>query len=110
MPETEGIDAFLQEWSGENNLFVPPAKDILKVLNRIQSSKNILGTLVVPYWTSKSYWAVIQEEGKFTKFITDSISIEDASQMLRQGMFRGSFLGSRDYNGGLWALKINSSY
>ena len=108
MPETEGVDAFMQEWSGENNLFVPPVKETLKGLNRIQSTKNMFGTLVVPHWTAKPYWAVIQRDGKFANFITDSIFINDASQVLRHGMFRGALLGSKDYNGGLWALKINS--
>ena len=45
VPETKGMDAVLQEWSEENNLFVPPVKVILKVLNCIQSSKKILVTL-----------------------------------------------------------------
>ena len=71
VPETEEVDAFVQDWHGENNLFVPPVKEILKVLNRIRTTKNVFGTLVIPHWTSKPFWAVIQREGEFTEFIVD---------------------------------------
>ena len=65
VPNTEAVDAFLQNWSGVNNLFVLPVKDILRLLKRLEQTKNIIGTLIIPHWTSKAYWAVIQKEGIF---------------------------------------------
>ena len=56
----------------------------------------------------KPYWSVIQKNGKFLDFVKDYIFIRDDSQVLRHGMFKGSLLGSKDFNGGFWALKIES--
>jgi len=104
VPGTEGVDTFMQDWRGENNLFVPPVKDILRTVNRIESNKNIVGTLVIPHWTSKPYWAV-----KFNSFIIDSVYITDAALVLRHGMFNGSLLGSESFHSGIWALRILSN-
>lgn len=108
VPNTEAVDAFLQNWSGENNLFVPPVNDILRVLKKLEQSENIVGTLIIPHWTSKAFWAVIQKDGVFAKFISDSLFIDDSSQVLRHGMFKSALLGSKDFHVGLWALKINT--
>lgn len=105
--DTEAVDAFTQDWRGENNWFVPPVKCISRLLNRIEKTEKVKGTLIIPHWTSKPFWAIVQKEGKFKEFIKDSIFISDASKVLEPGRFTGSFLGN-EYEGGLWALKIES--
>ena len=35
VPKTEEIHAFVQEWREENNLFIPPVKEILATKNSL---------------------------------------------------------------------------
>ena len=60
VPGTEAIDAFTQDWRFEHNLLVPPVKHIVRVLNLIRSIPDIRAVLVVPLWTSVSFWPLLR--------------------------------------------------
>ncbi len=57
-PDSEACDAFFKNWENESNLLVPPVKEIPKVLERLSKGR-IRGVLVVPYWTSASFWPLL---------------------------------------------------
>ena len=52
------FDAFYQDWSHENCLVVPPVPIVARV-GIFMFHNGFKGTLVVPYWTSASYWPLI---------------------------------------------------
>ena len=58
VPGCENIDALKQNWSKENNWIVPPPRLIVDCLNKINSER-VKGVLVVPKWTSASYWPIL---------------------------------------------------
>ena len=73
-PSTNGIDAFQQEWRGENNWLVPPIPLITKTLLYAKEEK-CHGTLVVPKWIGSSFWPLIKgnKELGFEDFVKDYV-------------------------------------
>ena len=67
-PGTEGIDAFDQCWSNENNWIVPPPSLIPRVINKILREK-ASSTLIVPEWKSSPYWPLLLDGEHFKSFI-----------------------------------------
>ena len=71
-PGSEGVDAFAQDWSNENNWLVPPIHLILRCLGFLRVSKAI-ATLIVPCWSSSVFWPVLtNSDGSFKDFVVDS--------------------------------------
>jgi hypothetical protein len=54
-PGTSGVDAFVYDWSSDNNWLVPPVHCIPNVLKHMLFYKCV-GTLVVPKWKSALFW------------------------------------------------------
>jgi hypothetical protein len=57
---TEAVDAFSQNWSGENNWLVPPIYAVIRTVKHLVAGK-AQGTLIIPKWTSAAYWPLIFE-------------------------------------------------
>jgi hypothetical protein len=53
-PSFEAVDAFTQNWSGENNFLVPPIYSVVRAIKHLVYSKAI-GTLIIPTWVSAPY-------------------------------------------------------
>ena len=76
-PESEAVDAFLQNWECENNLLAPPVKDIPRLVRYI-SGRRGRGTLVIPFWESAMYWPMLcAGNNTFYHFIKDYTIFED---------------------------------
>ena len=107
-PHTEAVDAFLQDWGNDNNLLVPPIKDIPLVLDYVKKRK-VLGTLVIPLWESASYWPLLcSENGQFCYFVKDFLIFDNPEEVLQPGPCPFALLGSRNFRGNLIALKVCS--
>jgi hypothetical protein len=52
---TEAVDAFSQNWSGDNNWLVPPIYAVIRTAKHVVACK-AKGTLIIPKWTSAAYW------------------------------------------------------
>ena len=61
-PNSEAVDAFTCDWSGENNWLCPPVYLIPRVLRHAANSK-AAATLVVPEWPSAPYWPMLCPDG-----------------------------------------------
>jgi hypothetical protein len=57
-----GVDAFCQDWSGENNYLCPPVSFIVYTLKRLLKCRG-RGTLIVPKWPSAYFWPFICPDG-----------------------------------------------
>ena len=62
VPDTEGVDAFTQDWRFDNNLLVPPISCLIKTINYLKTF-NILGVLIAPYWAAAHFWSCLRENG-----------------------------------------------
>ena len=104
-PGATGIDAFYQDWSHENCLVVPPVPIVARVVI-FMSHNGFKGTLVVPYWTSASYWPLIAH--RFAPYVNDPI-IFPGSVVLAQGTNKKSLLGSPAWTGEVFACQLDFS-
>ena len=102
-PGSAGIDAFSQNWSGENALLVPPVPLASRILTFMHNCK-ATGTLVVPYWPSAPFWPLLVS--RFSTYIRDYIMFVGNSA-LRHGNNRNSLLGSPSWIGYLIGFRLD---
>lgn len=107
VPGTEAVDAFSQDWSYEINLLVPPVSQIIRVISYLKLSRNFKGVLVVPFWPAAPFWSLLRNNNGYQDFVKDFLVFNDTKNILKQGIFDQSLLGSPAYKGGIVAFKIN---
>ncbi|XP_071156962.1 uncharacterized protein [Mytilus edulis] len=79
---TEAIDAFSQNWFGENNWLVPPPNVVCKVIRKLCSDEANC-TLVVPLWYSSPYWLMLHDIfGNLKHFIKEKHQIMSISPVV----------------------------
>ena len=61
-PSGLGIDAFSHSWDQENCWICPPVKSILSVIKKLSIVKG-RGVLIVPKWTTASFWPFLFPDG-----------------------------------------------
>ena len=62
-PGVEAVDAFTQNWDGENYWILPPVSQVSGVISHAGACKAV-GTLVIPMWKSSYFWLLLCEDGK----------------------------------------------
>ena len=67
-PETEAVDAFTVDWSGENNYLCPPVHLIARVLHHARAC-GCSGTLIVPEWPSAMFWPLLYAGHGYRPFV-----------------------------------------
>ncbi|XP_013410234.1 uncharacterized protein LOC106173608 [Lingula anatina] len=108
-PNTEAVDAFLQDWSNENNWLVPPVALVPKVINHLLGCK-AKGTLVVPDWKSATFWPLLQDENsKWKWYIKDIIKFKNGCDICKQGKNKNSYIGSKNFKHQILAIRIDCS-
>jgi len=94
--DTEAVDAFTMDWSGENNWWCPPPMLITRVLRHAEACR-AQGTLLVPAWESAPFWPMLCSDGlHWSDFVIDVISLPLTSCMFHPGrsgsvLFKGAF-------------------
>ena len=93
-PGCEGVNAFTQDWRGENNWLVPTVYLIPRVL-RHMTHNGESGTLVVTFWLSAPWWPLLlKDSSNFHDFVvivwiflfTHSLSFQDQLTVICLGM------------------------
>ena len=102
-PGTSGVDAFAQNWSGENCLLVPPVVLIPSVLQTLLNCK-AKGTLVFPQWPSSVFWPIMWLHYKI--WIKGFVSVK-GENALELGRNKNSLLGSQRFKGVICAVFID---
>ena len=107
-PGTEGVNAFDQSWSGECNWVVPPPKDALRSLRKLETD-NAIATFVVPIWRSAPFWPVLQPSGNgFAKFVK-TYKILPQCNVIQIGDGNNGIYGQNPLPFQMIALKIDFS-
>ena len=102
-PGSAGVDAFTQNWEGENVLMVPPVSAVGRALRHLLLCR-AKGVLVVPRWPSSYFWPLIHNE--FFRYITD-IKIFKGNKVLCHGLNKNSLLGAPYFNGDVMMVALN---
>ena len=61
-PGTDGVNAFTQNWSHDNNWLFPPPYLLIKAINYAKTRK-ARGTLIVLIWKSAHFWPILCPDG-----------------------------------------------
>ena len=104
-PRSSGVNAFAQNWHGENVLMVPPVSAIGEALGHLLACK-AKGVLVAPKWSSAYFWPLLLS--RHSIFITD-IKIFKGKNVLVHGLNKNSLLGAPYFNGDVMAVALNCS-
>ena len=84
-PSSEAIDAFTQNWSGENNFLVPPIYSVVRAIKHLVYSKTI-GTLIIPRWVSAPYWLIIfKKHMQYQNYVTDVLEFAECDRIYVKG-------------------------
>ena len=104
-PGTKGVDAFTYDWEGENALMVPPVNKVTHALSHAFLCK-IKCTLVVPLWTSSSFWPVLVNN--YSGYIIDYLQVK-GQKVLKQGRNPNSIFGTNSFQGDILAIHLDFS-
>jgi hypothetical protein len=66
-PDSAGVDALAQDWTGENCWICPPVRLIIKVIRKIKQH-DCSGILIVPDWKTGKFWPFLFDAGGNTLF------------------------------------------
>ena len=105
-PGAEGVDAFVMDWSGENNYVCPPICLIPRVLLHMSNCK-AQGTLIIPLWYSAPFWPMIcGEYNVFREFVLDCMDLLPYKNAFCPGNC-GSIFGNQDLTFRMLALRVD---
>lgn len=105
---SEAIDAFTQNWAGENNWLVPPVYSVLRTLKHIIACK-ASGTLIVPRWVSAPFWPYIfQKDMVYQDHVIDVLEFKNTNGIFIQGSNKNSIFGSSRFTSPVLAVRIKA--
>ena len=94
---TEAVDAFIQDWSSENNWLVPPISLIGRLLSHMHESKAV-GTLIVPMWKSSYFWSLLCSDGvHFNAFVADWLHLPTTPGLFVRGKAKNKLFGAKAF-------------
>ena len=108
-PNCEAVDAFSQNWQGENNWIVPPVVLISSAIKHLLTCR-ARGTLVAPAWPSAPFWPLIfLSTNRTHSYVTHIGFFEDPSGIFHVGNYRKSLLGSEKFKSPVLVVKLDAS-
>ena len=106
-PGAEAVDAFAQNWEGENNWFHPPVSQISRVITHMRACKAV-ETLVIPLWKSSYFWLLLCDDGKhWNAFVHDWVILPKFGHLFIRGKAKNHVFGSKDLSFSVVALRLN---
>ena len=108
-PNCEAVDAFSQNWQGENNWIVPPVFLISSAIKHLLTCR-ARGTLVAPAWPSVPFWPLIfLSTNRTHSYVTEIRCFEDPSGIFHLGNYRKSLLDSEKFKSPVLVVKLDAS-
>ncbi|KAK3090119.1 hypothetical protein FSP39_009337 [Pinctada imbricata] len=110
-PGTSGVDAFAQNWDGENCWLVPPPNLICRTVSHLRICK-AFGVLIVPRWESALFWPIIWERKykNFRYFVRDWIEFERPKNFYKAGSDKNSIFALDVFPSNVLVLKLDFCY
>ncbi len=108
-PDTEAVDAFTVDWSGENNYLCPPVCLIARVLYHACACE-CTGTLIVPEWPSAWFWPLLYEGHSYRRFVVGVRCLPLMESLVVPGKRGGSLFKSGVPNTNVLALRVDFTH
>ncbi len=103
-PGCEAVDAFSQDWSGENNWLVPPVFLISRAIRHARDCR-AEGSLIVPLWESAPFWPLLRGgTDRYRDFVQGATVYHNTGEILELGDYQKSLLGSDRFTAPIMAI------
>jgi len=103
-PGVEAVDAFSQDWGGDNNWVNPPFALVGRVLAHARLCR-ASWTLIVPIWPRRAWWPILWPgTGGWADFVTDAMELPRVRELFRVGELDGKFFQAPRWR--VFALRI----
>lgn len=107
-PSSEAVDAFTQNWSGENNFLVPPIYSVVRAIKHLVYSKAI-GTLIIPRWVSAPYWPFIfKKHMQYQNYVTDVLEFAECDRIYVKGSSPYCIFGTEKIVSPVLAVRLDA--
>ena len=84
-PGCSGVDALVQDWSGENNWLCPRVCLIIDSIRLLMSCSG-RGTLIIPEWPSAHFWPILRAgSSNFKSFVVEVFVLPAIIDRLLEG-------------------------
>ena len=101
---TEAVDAFTQNWDGENNWILSLVSQISKVIAIAGACKTV-GTVVIP--KTSYFWLLLCEDGKhWNAFVCDWVTLPKFKNLFVKGKAKNHVFCSKDLSFSVVALRL----
>ena len=95
--KTEAVDAFSQNWSGDNNWQVPPNYAVIRTVKHLIACK-AKGTLIIHKWTSAANWPLIfLKHWSYHSYVKDLIEFKNTTGIYVKGTNCNSIFGTEPF-------------
>jgi hypothetical protein len=102
------VDAFTQNWSGENNFLVPPIYSVVRAIGHLVYSKAI-GTLIIPRWVSAPYWPFIfKKHMQYQNYVTDVLEFAECDRIYVKGSSPYCIFGTEKFVSPVLAVRLDA--
>ncbi len=106
---TEGVDAFILDWSGDTNWLVPPPQMVPRVMDHIRKCR-ARGILVTPFWQSAKFWPFLFSWEGPVYPIVHWMEIKRGAQYLIAGNQSHSIFTPEAFKGSLLVAALDASH
>jgi PAS domain-containing protein len=107
-PGTEAVDAFSQDWAGENNWINPPFSLIAPILVHMRQCRAV-GTLIVPFWPKRPWWPLLHPAGQWASFVSAWRELPQSANLFLPGPKHGNSRPVGQPHWRIFALRLDFS-
>ena len=80
-----GVDALVQDWSGENNWVCPPVGLVVDAVTLLTACSG-RGTLIIPEWPSAYFWPLLRDgPSGFKSFVREIFVLPARKDLILEG-------------------------
>ncbi|XP_071126919.1 uncharacterized protein [Mytilus edulis] len=108
-PNAEAVDAFTQNWNGENNWLVPPIYSVIRTIKHLIYCK-AKGSLIVPRWVSSPFWSYIFNKNlTYKAYVKDVLEFKETNRIYSKGSSPKCIFGTENFLSTVLAVRLDAS-
>jgi hypothetical protein len=100
---TEAVDAFSQNWYGENNWLVPSIYAIIRTVTHLVAYK-AKGNLIIPKWT-----LIFSKHWSYHSYVKDTIEFKNTTCIYVKGTNCNSIFGTKPFIAPVVAVLLDAN-
>jgi len=108
-PGSEAVDAFTQNWFGENNWLVLPIYLVVRTIKHLVFYRG-KGTLIIPRWISAPFWPfTFKKNLVYQDYVKDVLEFTETNRIYTKGSNPKCLFGSENFVATDLAVRLDAS-